>query len=864
MRYLTSRRKQLTVSGVFYMPEFKKPGKEKQLNASAQCCKITIDDLTRVNIMISKNAILLKVVLIIAVFSFFLSAVPAQAEKYSKVQIQIQKRLEIRELAKAGLQFDHGRLEKNPAGGYLYNVIVNSAELTILQNSRFPYKLLIPDMKKAYQKRASSIEMQKTETVPAGFEYGSMGSYYTFSEVATELDSMYLMYPDLITQKQSLGVTENGNDIWMVKISANPTVDEDEPEVLYTALHHAREPESIMALLYFMDHILEQYGSDPEITYLLNNRELYFIPVVNPDGYLYNEQTDPNGGGYWRKNRRNNGDGSYGVDLNRNYGYEWGYDDSGSSPTPSSDTYRGPFAFSEPETQVIRDFCNQRHFILAFNYHTYSNLLIVPWGYIGDFLTPDSLVYDDYGADMTQFNNYTYGTGNNTVGYLVNGDSDDWMYGEQSTKNKIFAFTPEIGTDADGFWPPEERIIPLAEENIYQNLVMARAAGGYAKYKGYTLEDKGDLNGYMDAGEEAGLTFEIQNAGQGISNDVTLTLSSTDPYISIITTQSSTPVDIASRQTIYSSSFYFSAAENTPAGYEPELTLTVSDDGLETDYLIEGIVIGTPQIIFADNAENGTGNWDKGLSWNITNTSVYSGDYSFTDSPAGNYGNDKINRLTLINPLELPAAGKILLKFKTHWSIEAEWDFAKVQVSTNGSSWTTIQGKYTTQGSGQGEQSTDEYGYDGLQSEWVDEQFDITSYASSAAFYLRFDLSSDQAEVRDGWYLDEIEILAYEESPSAVQAANTGIPGTFALQQNYPNPFNPETVINYELPIANFVELTVYNTLGQKVRTLVSGRQEAGRYSIRFDVNGLTSGVYLYRLSTDDGFVQTKKMILIH
>ncbi len=812
--------------------------------------------------MASKNVILLRTVFIGIVFSLFFLAIPAQAEKYSKVQIQLQTRMELRELAKAGLQFDHGSLEKNPAGEYFYNVVVNSSELKILKSSRFSYKILIPDMKEDYRKRSSSIEMQKTETVPTGFEYGSMGSYYTFDEVASELDSMYLMYPNLITQKQSLGITENGNEIWMVKVSVNPEVDEEEPEVLYTALHHAREPESIMALLYFMDHILEQYGSDPEITYLLDNRELYFIPVVNPDGYLYNEQTDPNGGGMWRKNRRNNGDGSWGVDLNRNYGYEWGYDDNGSSPTPSSDTYRGPYAFSEPETQIIRDFCNQRHFIMAFNYHTYSNLLIIPWGYIGDFLTPDSIMYNEYGADMTQFNNYTYGTGNNTVGYLVNGDSDDWMYGEQGTKNKIFAFTPEIGTDADGFWPPEDRIIPLAEENVYPDLVLARAAGGYAKYKGYTLEDKGDLNGYVDAGEEAGLIFDILNAGQGTSQNVTLTLTSTDEYITINTTQASTPQDIASQQTLHSSSFSFSVAQNTPAGYEPQLTLTVSDDGLETDYAIEGIIIGTPQSVFADNAENGTSNWDRGLSWNVTNTSVYSGNYSFTDSPAGNYGNDKTNQLTLINPLELPSATKILLKFKTHWDIEAEWDFAKVQVSTNGSSWTTIQGKYSTQGSGQGVQSSSEYGYDGLQSDWVSEQFDITSYAGAAAFYLRFDLSSDQAEVRDGWYLDEIEILAYDDSPSALSGENTSLPAAFALEQNYPNPFNPTTAISYQLSAVSDVQLSVYNMLGQKVRTLVNKQQAAGQYSVLFIAGELPSGVYYTRLQAGEK-VATRKMILM-
>ena len=101
--------------------------------------------------MIFKKVLLLKTVFIGIVFSLFLSAVPAQAEKYTKVQIQLQTRMELIELAKDGLQFDHGSLVKNPAGGYLYNVVVNSSELKILKNSRFSYKILIQDMKENYR-----------------------------------------------------------------------------------------------------------------------------------------------------------------------------------------------------------------------------------------------------------------------------------------------------------------------------------------------------------------------------------------------------------------------------------------------------------------------------------------------------------------------------------------------------------------------------------------------------------------------------------------------------------------------------------------------------------------------------------------
>jgi hypothetical protein len=225
-------------------------------------------------------------------------------------------------------------------------------------------------------------------------------------------------------------------------------------------------------VIYFMYYLLENYGSDPEVTYLVNNRQLYFVPVLNPDGYVYNQQTNPNGGGFWRKNRRNNGGGSFGVDLNRNYGYQWGYNNSGSSPDPFDETYRGTGPFTEAETQAIRNFCESHNIKLALNYHTYGDLLIYPWGYINAF-TPDHPVFLALAQDMTQYNGYAHGNSSQLL-YDVNGGSDDWMYGEQTTKEKIFAMTPEVGSS---FWPNINQIYPLAQENIIPNLILAHGEG---------------------------------------------------------------------------------------------------------------------------------------------------------------------------------------------------------------------------------------------------------------------------------------------------------------------------------------------------------------------------------------------------
>jgi murein tripeptide amidase MpaA len=298
------------------------------------------------------------------------------------------------------------------------------------------------------------------------------GGYKTFSEIVGYLNGIHTDHPSITTAPFSIGGSIEGRDLWGIKVSDNPGVDEDEPEVLYTGLHHAREPISAELLLYTLDYLTDNYGIDPSVADIVDGRELYFLPVVNPDGYVYNETTDPDGGGPWRKNRRDNG-GSYGVDLNRNYGYEWGYDNIGSSPYPSSVTYRGTGPFSEPEIQALRDFIESRSFSIALNYHSYGNLFLYPWGY-DKLYTPDQLYFAAIADSAVKFNGYAPGPGWGL--YVTNGGSDDWGYGEQSTKDPIFAFTPEVGSNSQGFWPLPSDIAALCEENLPVNLFVAQIA----------------------------------------------------------------------------------------------------------------------------------------------------------------------------------------------------------------------------------------------------------------------------------------------------------------------------------------------------------------------------------------------------
>ncbi|WP_438710507.1 M14 family zinc carboxypeptidase [Aquimarina muelleri] len=415
---------------------------------------------------------------------FMCSIFKTQAqEKYYRVVFETNKK-QLESLQKKGLDVDHFHFENEKVTAEISN-----SDLKLLKENDVRYKILIRNLSKRIPKinkridksnarKAAKSNAQKVPS-PTNYSLGSMGGFHKHDEAIAALDKMRQLYPQLITVKSSIGTTVQGRSIYMVKISDNADTDENEDEMLFTSIHHAREPIGLSQNLFYMWYLLENYNSNPEIKTLVDNTELYFIPIVNPDGYIYNQQTNPNGGGYWRKNRRNNG-GSYGIDLNRNYGYQWAAP-GGSSSSPSSDQYHGPSKFSEPETQAMRDFTNQHNFVAALNYHSFSNLLIHPWGYKANTFTPDQSTFVKLCTYMTEENAYTYGTPNQTVGYTAGGSSDDWMYGEQSSKPKVFAMTPEVGSSSDGFWPASSRIIPLCNEVFPFNLKIMRMATKYAK-----------------------------------------------------------------------------------------------------------------------------------------------------------------------------------------------------------------------------------------------------------------------------------------------------------------------------------------------------------------------------------------------
>src|SRR6478609_5348099 len=209
-------------------------------------------------------------------------------------------------------------------------------------------------------------------------------AYHDYDEMAAETLAVANAYPALV-RRFSIGVTYEGREIWALKVSDNVAVDENEPEVLFTANQHAREHLTTEMALYQLNELTSKYASEQRIRDVVDSREIWIVPMVNPDGVEYDIAT----GSYrsWRKNRQPNaGSTAIGTDLNRNWAFQWGCC-GGSSGTFSSETYRGPSPFSAPETQRVRDFVNSRvvggaqQIKAHIDWHTYSELILWPYGY---------------------------------------------------------------------------------------------------------------------------------------------------------------------------------------------------------------------------------------------------------------------------------------------------------------------------------------------------------------------------------------------------------------------------------------------------------------------------------------------------
>lgn len=771
-------------------------------------------------------------------FIFALSFTQAQ---YSRVKLYADQD-KIQELQLLGVALDHGEYKK----GVFIIAELSVAEIELVESAGIEYDILIEDLEnyyasdRSYQKDLSEYPCDAGSGFfpedPENFDLGSMGGYFTYQEYLDNLDSMATLYPDLISVKLPIDTfhTHEGRDIYWVRISDNPELDEDEPEVLYTSLHHAREPASLSQNIYYMWYLLENYSTDNSIQGLVDNMELYFVPMINPDGYIQNENDFPNGGGMWRKNKRDN-DGSLanaGVDLNRNYSYEWG--GLGTSDQYNSTVYRGPSAFSEPETQAIKWLTQQHEFKFTLNYHTHGNWLLYPFGFDYDEYTEDHDLFGVLTDEMTLYNNY-----NNVISsglYPAAGDSDDWMYaGDLDTKPKIMAMTPEVG---DEFWPPSDEITGLCQENVYQNLMMARYAGVYAKV---TYNGADGING-------SSIVLPFTALRMGLK----------DGSITISFESLSSGMEVNG-----SSSFLFENPEML-ATFDIDLAVTL-DEGvlnngeiLELNVLIDNgsyveervypFIYGDFQSISSEDCESLDGFIING--WGLTDEDAYTPLQSITDSPFSDYDDNVSSWIQLADPVDL--SGDVIqanMTFWAKWEIEAGWDYAQVIASdNNGASWTPLCGNYTHAGSSN--QDFDQPLYDGFQSTWVMETVDLTDFVGEEIL-IAFSFESDSYVTEDGFYFDDISINVLGGDPLSIGEED------LIQWKVYPVPATDQLYIS-----KSDDKIYAYELIDSSGRLVKKGTINSTNSTV--DVSDLEDGIYILLLNDNRVLVGQHKVQIIH
>lgn len=768
--------------------------------------------------------------------------VNAQTEKYSRIRIHAQP-TDLRSIARLGIPPD--------AGYYDFKQNCFIAELTSREISKvkelgFVTELLIDDVSQWYVERNAGADLKEIVRkamlepsdypVPQDFELGSCGGFCTIDECYAHLDNMYALYPELITQKAPISdlVTFENRPVYYVKLSDNPNENEDEPQVLYTGMHHAREGIGMQVQLYFMYYLLENYATNKEVQDLVNNTELYFIPIFNIDGYARNIQTNPSGGGMWRKNRSPNSDGSFGTDINRNYGFYWGYDDEGSSPIPYDETYRGSAPFSELETQMMKEFCEAHNFKLAINFHSYSNLFLYAWGYTPD-PSPDENVFSEYSKYMTADNHYTYGPGSTTI-YPTNGGSDDWMYGEQTTKNKILSWTPEIGNDGDGFWPATQRIIPLCQENMLLAILAARYSGTYGEIIDQTPMIVPERDFYA--------TFDVKRFGQTPANYTVQIEPLGDEFESV-----GDPV------TVSGLSVFGKATDSIPFTLKSSVK---SSDTIRFVYVLnDGFVtyrdtvekyFGTPVLLYFDDLTTSV-NWTG--QWALSNMFPWSAPTSMADSPTGNYGSNANKSTTLVQPVTLTNASVAALSFYAKWNIEAGYDYVQVFISSNnGTTWTPLAGKYTRTGT-----ANQAYGqpvYDD-RSSWVKEEINISQYTDED-IKIKFTLRSDSYTSADGYYFDDLAINIIDRT---VNTNDHELGRTLPyLSEGYPNPSDYQVKFNYNLDNSgDEARLNISDISGRILKTVKLDNNET---QVSLNTSDLKPGIYICTLRSEGGAISRK------
>ena len=723
--------------------------------------------------------------------------------------------------------------------------------------------------------------------------------YHTYNELTAELGQFAREYPD-ICLVESAGKSGYCNDLWIVKISDNVNIEEAEPEFKYISTMHGDEPVGMEMCLYLIETLLRNYGTDPRITNIVNETEIWIMPLMNPDGYI-------------ARTRRN----GFNVNLNRDF------PDRIKDPNNTT-TDR------QPETQAVMNLGFHHSFVLSANFH--SGALVVNYPYdsnesyenVYTACPDDSLfielakTYASHNLPMWNSSSFPNGITNGAEWAVLYGGMQDWNY--------VWMGCNEVTIElSDVPWPPPDQLQSLWDDNRESMLSYIEAVHWGVRgiisdtlsgaplaatvdvvgidHSVYSDPDVGDYYRMLLPGEYT-LRFSSENytpkeigpvlveASQPTVLDVQLcSVQMVSVTGKVTDSQSGLPLHAFIR---FIGDTAFEAESDSQTGtfktkvligpYQVEVT----KDGYVTR--IDSIEISQssnfeyelqPYVYIADwNFEDN----DSGLSpsdtvWQWGQPTVgpmnaYSGQNVWGTCLSANYPNNVDARLTF-PPIDLPDADHLEFSF-WHW-MDAEtsavspgvaFDGGIVEVSLDdGLSWIQIapvKGYLHTifSSATSGPFAPDTPVFSG-QHGWMEEIFDLGDYRGlNLLMRFRFGSNSSDAQGHAGWYIDDAAITYYGAVSAVSDRNRDKVPAEFWLSPNYPNPFNAETTIEFYLPKRSFASLRIYNVRGQLVKTLLTGKFTPGLHRVVFNAEGLPSGLYFCSLVAGS-MHSVRKMILL-
>ncbi|HBZ87343.1 MAG: hypothetical protein A2509_05745 [Candidatus Edwardsbacteria bacterium RIFOXYD12_FULL_50_11] len=670
------------------------------------------------------------------------------------------------------------------------------------------------------------------------------GSYHSLPEIYTLFEYIALYNPD-IARLCTLNVRSWQNrPILALKLSDNVNIEEPgEPEILFMSCHHAREWPTLEITLFIADTLTMAYGLDPDITNYLDNNQIWIVPCVNPDGfdYDYNYYQTYASYAWWRKNcRDNNGSNVFeesadGVDLNRNYpgsldhsrDGEWGvvWLDAATHDN-GYDTYCGPYGMSEPELQAVKSLIDSHDFISSISWHTYTECVMWPWGFDGAAKTEYDVLLQQLGDSIAgritkQSGTATYDAYQSAGLYPVTGDSDDWLYGYSlylRGKN-LLPFTIEACVE---FIPGAGSLDQVVRENFHGAEYLIQQAGNIRSVLKPRAMSPENLSDDHSSGPDFNLMWSRPQSG-------------------------AVPSKYAVRE--------LSGASAISDGFETSGDLWALEGG------------------FASSSAR----------YHSGSKSLFSGQ-----------GDDIISVMTTKRPFKV--TGGDSLGFWCWYDTEPLYDVVVVEVSLDGRNWTLLDK------------------FSGLSSVWVRKAYSLNAYAGQY-IYIRVRYLADSYVTEPGVFIDDLRPVAVYSGDAVLDSAVTdtsyalsktsgdyhylvkayeaehgwgdycqphrvdvvtGVSGkpsfpnikVTKLELIKPNPASAPVRINYQLSSAGKVDLSIYDIMGRKVRTLISGIQTAGTSGQATwdgrDESGrkVSSGIYIYRLATP-AYFRAYKMILL-